>query len=293
MNDTIKASELITNPDGSIFHLHLHPEELANLILLVGDPGRVEMIAANFDTVEVKRRNREFFTITGYYRNNRISVISTGIGTDNIDIVLNELDALANIDLHTRKIKPEIQYLRIVRIGTSGSLQPDVPIGSYVISEISIGMDGVLHFYKNNEKVRLPLIESSFVWQCEWIPEAARPYAVASSSSLVECLYNSEKTVKGVTLTANGFYGPQGRALRLPIQMEEINDRIAQFSLQKMRVINYEMESAAIAGLSAMLGHHAVTICLVIANRANGDALPDYQSEMAQLVAYTLNQLTQ
>ena len=293
MNHTIKASELITNPDGSIFHLHLHPEELADLVLLVGDPGRVEMIAAHFDTVEVKRRNREFFTITGYYRNNRISVISTGIGTDNIDIVLNELDALANIDLRTRKIKPEIQYLRIVRIGTSGSLQPNVPIGSYVISEISIGMDGVLHFYKNNEKARIPMIESSFVRQCEWIPEAARPYAVASSPRLVECLHDSEKTIKGITLTANGFYGPQGRALRLPIQMEDINDRIADFSLQEMRIINYEMESAAIAGLSAMLGHHAVTICLVIANRANGDALPDYQSEMAQLITYTLNQLTQ
>lgn len=292
MSEAIKSSELITNPDGSIFHLHLFPEDLADDVILVGDPGRVETIAAFFDKIEVKHLNREFYTITGIYRKHRLSVISTGIGTDNIDIVINELDALANIDLKTKEIKPEKKSLRFIRIGTSGSLQGDVPIGSFVISELSLGMDGLLRYYKGHEDVCLPDMEEAFVRQCQWTPKAARPYAVASSEELVETLYTPGKSIKGITLTANGFYGPQGRVLRLPLEMEHMNERIAGFDYNGSKIINFEMESAAIAGLSSMLGHHAATICLIIANRVTGEALPEYQSNMSQLIRYTLEKLT-
>jgi uridine phosphorylase len=287
----IKSSELITNNDGSIFHLHLHPKEVARTVILVGDPGRVEMIARHFDCVEVRRDNREFCTITGTCRGKRLSVLSTGIGTDNIDIVMNELDALANIDLATRHIREERRTLDLVRIGTSGAMQSHVPPGAFVISETSIGMDGVLRFYKENERVRDMGMEGAFVEQCRWASDLARPYAVASSPLLVDRLHINGITLKGITLTANGFYGPQGRVLRLPLQMEGVNERIARFSYRGMHIVNYEMESAAIAGLSALMGHRAATICLVIANRATGEALPDYKPRMEQLVTYTLEQL--
>jgi uridine phosphorylase len=288
----IKSSELITNGDGSIFHLHLHPEEIADRVILVGDPGRVEMIAGYFDRVEVRRSNREFCTMTGTYRGQRLSVLSTGIGTDNIDIVMNELDALVNIDLSTKEIKKTTRTLDVIRVGTSGAIQPHVPVGAFVISETSIGMDGVLRFYGGHERVRDIEIEEAFARQCEWSADLAHPYAVASSPRWVERLHAEGITIKGITLTANGFYGPQGRVLRLPLQMEGINDRIARFTHRGARVVNYEMESAAIAGLSALLGHRAATICLIIANRATGDALPDYQPHMEQLIRYTLDKLS-
>lgn len=288
---TIKSSELITNPDGSIFHLHLLPEDLADDVILVGDPGRVEMIASHFDQIELKKSNREFYTITGTYHNHRISVISTGIGPDNIDIVVNELDALANINLKTKEIKEGMRALNIVRIGTSGSVQADLPVNSFVISEKSIGCDGVLRFYANNEQVCDQPFEDAFIGHCQWNRTTARPYVVNASAELVNRLHTEGKTVKGVTLTAVGFYGPQGRVLRLPLAMPGINDRITAFRFGEYKVTNYEMESAAITGLSNLLGHHAATICLIIANRITGDASANYHSHMEKLVKYTLEQL--
>lgn len=289
----IQSSELITNPDGSIFHLHLLPEDLANDIILVGDPGRVETIASHFEHIELRKSNREFYTITGSYHNHRLSVISTGIGPDNIDIVINELDALVNIDLKTKEIKPEHHTLNIVRIGTSGSVQTDIPVDSFVISEKSIGCDGVLRFYADNARICDTAFEEAFIRHCRWTPEAARPYVVNAAPELVNRLYDAKHTCKGVTLTAVGFYGPQGRILRLPLAMPGINDRITSFRYEGFKVTNYEMESAAITGLCNLLGHHAATICLIIANRINGDASADYHGYMGKLIRYTLDKLTE
>lgn len=289
---TIKSSELITNDDGSIFHLHLLPEDLADTVILVGDPGRVETISAYFDTIELKKSNREFYTVTGRYNNRRLSVISTGIGPDNIDIVINELDALVNIDLKTKEIKPDKHSLNIIRIGTSGSVQADIPVDSFVISEKSIGCDGVIRFYGDNQSVCERDFEEAFIRHCQWAADAARPYVVNASASLVERLHTAGQTIKGVTLTAVGFYGPQGRILRLPLAMPGINDRITAFRYQNYKVTNYEMESAAITGLCNLLGHHAATICLIIANRMTGDASADYHGYMKKLIEYTLTQLT-
>ena len=280
--EPIKSSELITNEDGSVFHLHLHPGDLADQIILVGDPSRVEMITSYFDHIEIKKSDREFHTTTGLYK---------GIGPDNIDIVMNELDALVNIDLQTKEIKPEKKRLNIVRIGTSGSVQADVPVHSFVISEMSLGIDGVLRFYRDNETVCDTAFEDAFIKECHWTPLAARPYVVKASPELVSKLHTEGVTVKGVTLTANGFYGPQGRVLRLPIEMPTVNDEIARFHFNGHKIVNYEMESAAIAGLSALMGHHATTICLIIANRANGDASSNYKPYMKKLVEYTLDSL--
>lgn len=290
---SIKSSELLINPDGSIFHLHLLPEDLADDIILVGDPGRVETIASHFEQIELKKSNREFYTITGSYHNHRLTVISTGIGPDNIDIVINELDALANIDLHTQEIKPSGRVLNIVRIGTSGSVQGDIPVDSFVISEKSIGCDGVLRFYAGNEAICDRPFEDAFIEQCQWTPTAARPYVVNAAPELVARLHDEQHTIKGVTLTAVGFYGPQGRVLRLPLAMPGINDRITDFRYNTYKVTNYEMESAAITGLCNLLGHRAATICLIIANRINGNASADYHGYMNKLIRYTLERLTE
>lgn len=290
---SIKSSELLINPDGSIFHLHLLPEDLADDIILVGDPGRVETIASHFEQIELKKSNREFYTITGSYHNHRLTVISTGIGPDNIDIVINELDALANIDLHTQEIKPSGRVLNIVRIGTSGSVQGDIPVDSFVISEKSIGCDGVLRFYAGNEAICDRPFEDAFIEQCQWTPAAARPYVVNAAPELVARLHDEQHTIKGVTLTAVGFYGPQGRVLRLPLAMPGINDRITDFRYDTYKVTNYEMESAAITGLCNLLGHRAATICLIIANRINGDASANYHGYMNKLIRYTLERLTE
>ena len=307
---SIKSSELITNEDGSIFHLHLLPEDLADDIILVGDPGRVETIASHFQQIELKKSNREFYTITGSYRGHRLSVISTGIGSDaerdafteakkhigamtgQEPVIINELDALAHIDLKTKEIKAIGRTLNIVRIGTSGSVQADIPVDSFVISEKSIGCDGVLRFYANNESVCDHPFEEAFIRHCRWTPSAARPYVVNADPGLVDRLYDEEHTIKGVTLTAVGFYGPQGRVLRLPLAMPGINDRITAFRYEGYKVTNYEMESAAITGLCNLLGHRAATICLIIANRINGDASADYHSYMNKLIRYTLEKLS-
>ena len=287
----IKASELITNDDGSIFHLHLRPEELAERIILVGDPGRVRTVAAHFEQVETERSNREFHAITGTYRGARVTALSTGIGPDNIDIVMNELDALANIDLRTKEVRSVPRSLRLVRIGTCGSVQAEVPVDSFVISAVSIGIDGVLRFYKGHERVCDEWMEDAFIHHCRWTPKAARPYAVRASKELVDRLHQPGLTHKGITLTAPGFYGPQGRELRLPIEMTDVNKAINTFHHDGLPLVNYEMESAPLAGLAALMGHQAATICLVIANRATGDANPDYHPRMEELIEYTLNKL--
>ncbi len=288
---SIQSSELITNEDGSIFHLHLLPEDLAHDVILVGDPGRVALIASHFDTVEVQKSNREFTTVTGTYDGHRLSVISTGIGPDNIDIVINELDALVNIDLKTQEIKEHKQSLNIIRIGTSGSVQADIPVNSFVISEKSIGCDGVLRFYADTQSVCDRKFEEAFIRHCHWAGETARPYVVNASPALVNKLHSEGQTYKGITLTAVGFYGPQGRVLRLPLAMPGINDRITTFRHQNYKVTNYEMESAAITGLCNLLGHHAATICLIIANRITGEASADYHGYMEKLIRYTLEKL--
>lgn len=289
---SILSSELITNDDGSIFHLHLVPEDLADTVILVGDPGRVALVSSYFDCIEVNKSNREFCTATGTYNGRRLSVVSTGIGPDNIDIVVNELDALVNIDLKTKEIKTQKRSLTIVRIGTSGSVQADIPVDSFVISEKSIGCDGVLRFYEGNLSVCDREFEEAFMHHCQWAPEVARPYVVKAAPSLVEKLHTAGVTYKGVTLTAVGFYGPQGRVLRLPLRMPRINDRITAFRYQDDKVTNYEMESAAITGLCNLLGHHAATICLIIANRITGEASADYHGGMERLIRYTLDKLT-
>ena len=288
---SIQSSELITNEDGSIFHLHLLPEDLAHDVILVGGPGRVALIASHFDTVEVQKSNREFTTVTGTYDGHRLSVISTGIGPDNIDIVINELDALVNIDLKTQEIKEHKQSLNIIRIGTSGSVQADIPVNSFVISEKSIGCDGVLRFYADTQSVCNREFEEAFIRHCHWAGETARPYVVNASPALVNKLHSEGQTYKGITLTAVGFYGPQGRVLRLPLAMPGINDRITTFRHQNYKVTNYEMESAAITGLCNLLGHHAATICLIIANRITGEASADYHGYMEKLIRYTLEKL--
>ncbi len=287
----IKSSELLINPDGSIFHLHLLPEDLADDVILVGDPGRVQTIASHFEQVELQKSNREFHTITGTYRGHRLSVLSTGIGPDNIDIVINELDALANINLKTRELNPVNRRLNIVRIGTSGSVQADIPVNSFVISEKNIGCDGVLRFYAGHEAVCDPSFEEAFTTHCRWTPLAARPYVVNAAPELVNRLHDARYTIKGVTLTAVGFYGPQGRILRLPLAMPDINARITDFRYDKYKITNYEMESAPITGLCNLLGHHSTTICLIIANRITGEGSADYQGNMQRLIRYTLDRL--
>lgn len=285
----IEDSELIINSDGSAFHLHIKPEELADTVILVGDPGRVDMVASFFDSAEFRRQSREFVTITGRYRDKRMTVLSTGIGTDNIDIVVNELDALANIDFRTREIKPEHKSLRLLRIGTSGSIQPDIPIGSFVFSHISVGCDGLLNWYAGRENVTVKEMEEAFVKAVDWDRHLPAPYFVRASEELIEAF--KDTTLKGVTISASGFYGPQGRVLRLPLAMTGMVERFAAFRFGEYKITNFEMESSALAGLSRQLGHRAGTVCCIIANRPNGDALTDYQPHVEKLVKLALDTL--
>ncbi len=255
----IKHSELILNDDGSIFHLHLKPENISDHIILVGDPARVDTISAFFDKIEFTTQNREFKTVTGTYNNKKLSVLSTGIGTDNIDIVLNELDALANIDLVAREKKEAHKKLNIVRIGTSGGLQTDLPVNSFVVSEKSIGFDGLLNFYANRENYCDMDFERAFMAYTNWSDSLAAPYTVDASSKLLE-KFSSSQFAKGVNISAPGFYAPQGRELRLPLAFPDLNHQIESFRYNKLRITNFEMESSAIYGLSKMLGHEALTV---------------------------------
>ena len=284
-------SELIINGDGSIFHLHLKPEQLAENIILVGDPGRVTLVAKFFDHQEFTITNREFKSITGTYKGKRITVLSTGIGTDNIDIVMNELDALANIDFETRTEKSEFKVLNIVRIGTTGALQADIPLGSFLISEKSIGFDGVLNFYANRDAVCDLAFEQAFVKNTDWHPQWAAPYVIDADPSLIAKI-GKDDMLKGVTISANGFYGPQGRQLRVGLTHPTLNDTLESFRYQNYKITNYEMESSAIAGLAKLMGgHKAMTVCCVIANRRIETADTDYQPHIEKLIQTVLDRI--
>jgi uridine phosphorylase len=288
--EKIGASELIINSDGSGFHLHLKPEELADTVILVGDPGRVELVSSFFDTVELRRASREFVSATGTYKGCRITVLSTGIGCDNLDIVMNELDALANIDFSSRQIKRDLKSLRILRIGTSGAIQPDIPVGAYVFSHISVGADGLLNWYANRDEVSYREMEDAFVQETGWDKHLPAPYFVRNSQELVELF--QDVTVKGVTISASGFYGPQGRVLRVPLAMPDMMEKFEKFRFGDYRITNFEMEGSALAGLATKLGHRAGTVCCIIANRYHKGAEPDYKKMVEDLVVLALDKLS-
>ena len=283
-------SELIINDDGSIFHLHLKPEQISDKIILVGDPGRVALVASYFDEQECSVSSREFNTITGSYKGKRITVISTGIGTDNIDIVVNELDALANIDLKSRTEKPDFKQLTLVRIGTSGGMQPDIPLGSFLISEKSIGFDGVLNFYEGRDRVCDLEFEKEVKKQLKWNPQFCAPYVVDADAGLVNKI-GQDEMLRGVTISANGFYGPQGRELRIGLADPHLNDKIEKFSFDNYKITNYEMEGSAIAGLASLMGHRAMTVCCIIANRRVEAANTDYKPYIEKLVQTVLERI--
>ncbi len=287
----IKHSELILNKDGSIFHLHLKPEHIANRIILVGDPARVDTISSFFSKIEFSVQNREFKTVTGWYNDKKLTVVSTGIGTDNIDIVLNELDAVANIDLKKREIKKEHTKLNIIRVGTSGGLQTNLPVNSFVISKKSIGFDGMLNYYANRKKVCDLSFEKAFKLFTNWDDSLPTPYVVDASEKLISKFDDTEFT-KGATISAPGFYGPQGRVLRLPLAVPELNKQIEEFEFGGLKITNFEMESSAIYGLSKMLGHEALTVCLIIANRVTLTTNENYREQMIKLVQMVLDRFT-
>ena len=286
----IKESELILNPDGSIYHLNLRPEQVADTIILVGDPNRVPRVSAYFDTIEFSTQKREFCTHTGTYKGKRLTALSTGIGPDNIDIVINELDALFNIDLHTRKPKEQLTSLNIVRFGTSGSLQADIPVDSFVLSSHGLGMDNMLHAYKDAPKVREIAMEEAFMAHTQWNTDKGRPYIVGCGEILKQQLL-TDKVFEGITGTAPGFYGPQGRMLRLPVQDPILNDKLHSFNYIGYRMTNLEMETSAIYGLSKLLGHQAVSLNAIIANRAAGTFTKDTKKVVENLIVYGLEQL--
>lgn len=286
---TFPASQLIINGDGSIFHLHIRPEHLADKIILVGDQDRVNMVASFFDegSQECDIQSREFHTITGRYHGKRITCISTGIGTDNCDIVMNEIDALANIDFETRTEKAEKRQLEIIRIGTCGGMQPDIPLGTFLVSQKSIGFDGVLAFYKGRDEIADLGFEKALVDFIHYPEKAARPYVVAANKELVDRIARDDM-MRGCTIASNGFYGPQGRVLRVDLAVEDINERITDFRYEGQRITNYEMEGSCIAGLSLHMGHKAMTVCCVIAQRKVEAANTDYKPRIKQLVETVL-----
>ena len=277
-----KKTELITNKDGSIFHLNLLPGDISDKIIIVGDPGRVDMLASFMQEIRVRKENREFHTVTGLFENSEITVISSGIGTDNIDILVNELDALVNIDLNTGISKIDPVSLTFIRIGTSGGLRADIPAGSCVLTETAIGFDGLLHFYEGYDWILDTGLSDYLVEYLEWPDTLSYPYAVDANKELIE-LFQKEDFKKGITISAPGFYAPQGRRLRLETFDNEINNKLAEFSYRGRTISNYEMESSAIYGLSALLGHKALTICLVIGNRVTGEFVQDYKPLMSDL----------
>lgn len=278
----MKETELITNSDGSIFHLMLKPGEVSEKIIIVGDPGRVEMIGKNLDTIKTERVNREFFTITGTYRDKEVSIISSGIGTDNIDILVNELDALFNYDLETRRQLTERTSLTLVRLGTSGGLQPDLLLGQAIISEKAIGFDAVMNYYKGIEDITDTEFESEFIQFTSWSSRLPCPYIINASEELLN-RFSIAGFIKGMTISSPGFYGPQGRKLSLTPHDENLNDKIMAFRYKGSRILNYEMESSALYGLSALLGHKALTICAAIGNRSTGKFINDYKPLMNNL----------
>lgn len=283
-------SELIINPDGSIFHLHVKPEQLADKIILVGDPGRVALVASHFDTKECEVASREFHTITGTYKDKRITVQSTGIGCDNIDIVVNEIDALANIDFSTRTEKKEPKQLTLVRIGTCGGLQPYTPVGTFIASVKSIGFDGLLNFYAGRNKICDLELEDAFKKHMNWNPQLADPYVIDGDHELINRIAGDDM-VRGITIACGGFFGPQGRELRVPLADPHQNEKIESFSYGDLRITNFEMESSALAGLSALMGHKAMTCCMVIANRVAKEANANYKNTIDSLIQKVLDRI--
>lgn len=282
-------SELIINEDGSIFHLHLKPHELADKVILVGDPGRVALVASHFDGVECEVNNREFRTITGNFKNKRITIVSTGIGCDNIDIVLNELDALANIDFETRKEKTNLRQLTLVRIGTCGGLQKNTPIGTFIASKKSIGFDGLLNYYAKCEELDITF-ENEFKKQVNWNPQLGNPYVADADMKLLEQIAQDDM-VRGITISCGGFFGPQGRRLRIPLADPLLNEKIVKFEYNGDRITNFEMESSALAGLAQHLGHKALTCCMVIANRLQKEANSGYKNTIDGLIKKVLERI--
>lgn len=288
--NVIAPSEMIINSDGSIFHLHLRPEQLTDRVILVGDPGRVDMVASFFDTRTFEVSSREFHTIGGIYKGKPIMCLSHGIGPDNIDIVINELDALANIDFSTREVKPTHRTLSLVRIGTSGALQPELIVGTPVIAQKAIGFDGVLNFYAGRNNVCDTDFETAFCSHVDWNPLWAKPYVVDADAELVERI-GLDDMVRGNTISAVGFYGPQGRELRLQLANPDLNSRIETFRHHGLKVTNYEMESAPLQGLAKLLGHKAMTVCSIIANRVSTSATPNYKTAIRDLIETVLTRI--
>jgi len=285
----IPSDQLPINADGSIFHLHLKPEQLADKVVMMGDPDRVPVVAAFFDSIEFDQQSREFRTITGSYKGKRITALSHGIGCDNLDIVMTELDALANIDLKTREVKPNIRSLTLVRIGTCGGLQPFAPIGSYVVSEISMGMDGLIFFYEGGKQISDFELSEKFSKHTQWDKLLATPYFVHADKDLVEQI--GHDMVKGITISANGFYGPQGRHVRLGLNSPDQNKLIESFEYKGLKICNYEMESAALAGLASLMGHKAMTTCVVIAGRYSGGMNTNYKGSFDELIEKVLERI--
>ena len=290
MKGYFAESELVINGDGSIFHLHLLPEQLADKVILVGDPGRVALVACHFDSRECEVSNREFNTITGTYKGKRITVLSTGIGCDNIDIVMNELDALANIDFKTRIEKDVHRTLTLVRVGTCGGLQPETPEGAYVASVKSIGFDGLLNFYAGRDDVSDLPLENAFREVVGWSFKMGNPYVVTASQKLVDRVA-ADDMVKGITVACGGFFGPQGRQLRLPLADPHLNEKIEDFEYKGLKITNFEMESSALAGLAALMGHEALTCCMVIANRRAKRMETDYKGDIDGLITMVLDRI--
>ena len=292
MSNYFPSSELIINEDGSVFHLHLKPEQLADKVILVGDPGRVALVASHFQEKEYEIESREFKTITGTYHGKRITVLSTGIGCDNIDIVMNELDALANIDFSTRMEKKSLCSLEIVRIGTCGGLQPNTPVGTFVCSEKSIGFDGLLNFYAGRNDVCDLMFEKAFMQHMGWTGNKciAHPYVIDCNPEMLERIA-ADDMVRGVTIAAGGFFGPQGRKLRVPLADPNQNEKIENFEYYGYRITNFEMESSALAGLSRLMGHKATTVCMVIANRLKKEANTGYKNTIDTLITTVLDRI--
>lgn len=290
MNNYFPESELIINGDGSIFHLHLKPKQLADKVILVGDPGRVDMVASHFETRECEIESREFHTVTGTYKSKRISCVSTGIGCDNIDIVLNELDALANIDFSTRTEKPNHRALTLVRVGTCGGLQFNTPTGTYVASVKSIGFDGLLNFYAGRDEASDLDFEHEFKTQVKWNEKLGNPYVAIADIELIDRIA-ADDMVRGVTIACGGFFGPQGRKLRLPLMDPDLNQKIEDFEYKGLKITNFEMESSALAGLSSLMGHKAMTCCMVIANRRAHKAEANYKNNIDGLIVRVLDRI--
>ncbi len=285
----IPPSELIINDDGSIFHLHLKPEQLADIVILVGDPGRVALVSSFFDSKECEVSNREFNTVTGTYKGKRMTVMSTGIGIGNIDISVTELDALANVDFATRQVKPQFRKLTLVRLGTSGAIQPDIEVGNFVFSRTSVGFDGLLNYYKGRNDVCDLEIEKAFMKHTGWNELLPKPYFIDADKGLWELFKDS--TVEGITIAAPGFYAPQGRWVRLEPADVHLNEKIESFDYNGRRITNFEMEGSALAGLAALMGHRAATICTIIAQRIAKDACTDYKPFVKQMIKMALDKL--